>query len=135
MNLNYKPEDEKYIRECFELAKSVKGRTRPDPLVGAVVVKDGEVLSRGYHAELGTPHAEAYALQKVGNKAKGGTIYINLEPCTHWGNNPPCTDFIIKAGIKRVVYSVDDPNPLVKEKSSTKILENEGIEVVRGVLE
>lgn len=135
MNQTFRPEDEKHIRECFELAKSVKGRTRPDPLVGAVVVKDGEVISRGYHAELGTPHAEAYALQKAGDNAKGGTIYVNLEPCTHWGNNPPCTDFIIKAGIKRVVYSVDDPNPLVKAKASKAILNNEGIEVISGVLE
>ena len=130
-----KPEDERYIRECFALAESVKGRTRPDPLVGAVIVKDGEVISRGYHAELGTPHAEAYAIQKAGRKAKGATLYVNLEPCTHWGNNPPCTDFIIKAGIKRVVYSVDDPNPLVKKKNSRNVLKKKGIEVVHRVLE
>ncbi|MFH1429480.1 MAG: bifunctional diaminohydroxyphosphoribosylaminopyrimidine deaminase/5-amino-6-(5-phosphoribosylamino)uracil reductase RibD [Candidatus Margulisiibacteriota bacterium] len=128
-------EDIKYMQEALTLAESMRGRTNPDPMVGAVIVKDGEVISRGYHSELATPHAEAYAVEKAHGNTEGATIYVNLEPCCHWGNNPPCTDAIIRAGIKRVVMAMRDPNPLVKACDSVKILRNAGIEVEIGVLE
>jgi len=104
-------------------------------MVGAVLVKDGEVISRGYHAELATPHAEVYAIEKAHGDVRGATLYVNLEPCCHWGNNPPCTDAIIRAGIARVVIAMKDPNPLVKACDSLKILTEAGVEVETGVLE
>ncbi|MFC1596231.1 bifunctional diaminohydroxyphosphoribosylaminopyrimidine deaminase/5-amino-6-(5-phosphoribosylamino)uracil reductase RibD [Candidatus Margulisiibacteriota bacterium] len=128
-------EDIKYMREALTIAESMRGRTNPDPMVGAVIVKDGEVISRGYHAELATPHAEVFAIEKAHGDTRGATIYVNLEPCCHWGNNPPCTDSIIRAGIKRVVMAMRDPNPLVKECDSIKILQHAGIDVETGVLE
>jgi diaminohydroxyphosphoribosylaminopyrimidine deaminase/5-amino-6-(5-phosphoribosylamino)uracil reductase len=128
-------DDLKYMQEALAVAESVRGRTNPDPMVGAVIVKDGEVISRGYHTELGTPHAEVYAIEKAKGHTEGATIYVNLEPCCHWGNNPPCTDSIIRAKIKRVVMAMRDPNPLVKACDSVKILESAGIEVTAGVLE
>ncbi|MFA5928262.1 MAG: bifunctional diaminohydroxyphosphoribosylaminopyrimidine deaminase/5-amino-6-(5-phosphoribosylamino)uracil reductase RibD [Candidatus Margulisiibacteriota bacterium] len=128
-------QDLKYMQEALTIAESMRGRTNPDPMVGAVIVKDGEVVSRGYHAELATPHAEVYAIEKAHGNTQGATIYVSLEPCCHWGNNPPCTDSIIRAGIKRVVIAMKDPNPLVKACDSLKILKAAGIEVETGVLE
>ena len=128
-------QDIKYMREALELAESMRGRTNPDPMVGAVIVKDGEVISRGYHAELATPHAEAYAIEKAKQDLQGATIYVNLEPCCHWGNNPPCTDAILRAGITRVVMAMRDPNPLVKACDSVRIMRDAGITVDIGVLE
>jgi len=125
--------DEFYMRQALEIAASQLGRTSPDPLVGAVIVKNGNVISTGYHAEQSTPHAEAMAIAKAGSKAKGATLYLNLEPCCHYGYNPPCTDSVIRSGIKRVVASMKDPNPLVAGKGF-KQLRAAGIKVDVGVL-
>ena len=101
------------MQEALELAESMRGRTSPDPMVGAVIVKSGKIVGKGYHAEVTTPHAEAFAIKAAGKQTNNATLYLNLEPCCHYGNNPPCTDKIIKAGIKRVVAAMVDPNPLV----------------------
>lgn len=126
--------DIKFMREALALARSQMGKTSPDPMVGALVVKDDRIISTGYHAEQSTPHAEAFAIKKAGSKARGATLYLNLEPCCHYGYNPPCTDAIIKAGIKRVVAAMQDPNPLVNGKGFAQ-LKDAGIKVKVGVLE
>ncbi len=126
--------DEKFMRIALSLAKRGLGRTQPNPLVGAVVVKDGRIISTGYHRSFGSPHAEAVALEKAGERAKGATLYVNLEPCCHHGKTPPCCQAIWRAGIKRVVISLRDPNPLVNGKG-IEFLRGKGIEVKIGVLE
>ena len=128
------PDDIEYMREALKLAESTRGRTSPDPMVGAVIVKDGEITATGYHAEQGTPHAEAWALEKAGEKARGATLYLNLEPCSHFGYNPPCTKAIIDAGIKKVVAAMQDPNPMVSGKGFAELREA-GVEVEVGLLE
>ena len=122
-----------YMRRCLWLAANGLGRVRPNPLVGCVVVKDGRIISEGYHQEYGHNHAERNALLREGNY-RGATLYVNLEPCSHHGKTPPCADLIIEKGIKRVVCCNDDPNPLVAGNGFRK-LEAAGIEVVRHVLE
>ena len=122
-----------YMRRCLWLAANGLGRVRPNPLVGCVVVKDGRIISEGYHQEYGHNHAERNALLREGNY-RGATLYVNLEPCSHHGKTPPCADLIIEKGIKRVVCCNDDPNPLVAGNGFRK-LEATGIEVVRHVLE
>jgi diaminohydroxyphosphoribosylaminopyrimidine deaminase/5-amino-6-(5-phosphoribosylamino)uracil reductase len=121
--------DFQYIRRAIELAEHGRGHTSPNPLVGAVVVRDGEVLGEGYHAAFGEPHAEVSALEACKQDPIGATLYVTLEPCCHEGHTPPCTDAILEAGIKRVVVASDDPT----EKASGRglgILRDEGIEVV-----
>lgn len=120
------------MQKALELAKSAEGRVTPDPLVGAVLVKNGKIISKGYHGEVTTPHAEAWAIQKTKEKAKGATLYLNLEPCAHYGNNPPCVDKIVSARIKEVVAAMKDPNPLVNGKGF-KILREHGIKVRIGL--
>lgn len=117
------------------LAQAVRGlgRTHPNPAVGAVLVKAGRVIATGYHAKLGGPHAEAVALLNAGSKAKGATLYSTLEPCNHHGRTPPCSDAIIAAGVKKVVYGSSDPNPIVNGKGVRR-LRGAGIEVVPHVL-
>ncbi len=127
-------EDVRFMQEALSLAKSAEGRTTPDPIVGAVLVKGGRIISMGYHGEVTTPHAEAWAIQKAGKQAKGSTLYLNLEPCCHFGNNPPCTDLIVSAGIKEVITAMKDPNPLVKGKGF-RVLKRHGIKVRVGLLE
>lgn len=127
-------QDELYMRQVLTLAAAMRGRTSPDPMVGSLIVKNKKIVSRGYHGEVTTPHAEAYALHKAGARARGATLYVNLEPCCHFGNNPPCTAAIIQSGIKRVVAAMTDPNPLVAGKGF-KQLKAAGIDVVTGVLE
>lgn len=126
--------DKKFMREALALARSQMGKTSPDPMVGALVVKGSRIISRGYHAEQSTPHAEAFAIKKAGSRAKGSTLYLNLEPCCHYGYNPPCTHAIIKSGIKRVVAAMKDPNPFVNGKGFAQ-LRDAGIKVKVGVLE
>ena len=106
--------DEQWMKEVLHLAEKGRGRTSPNPMVGAVIVKGGKVVGRGYHARAGDPHAEILALQQAGEKAKGGVLYINLEPCTHFGRTPPCAPRVIEAQVKRVVIGMEDPNPRVK---------------------
>lgn len=124
------------MRETLRLAKSAEGRTSPDPMVGAVLVKDGKIISTGYHAEVTTPHAEAWAIEKAGEGAHGATLFVNLEPCCFFEtkNNPPCTQTIIKSGIRKVVAAMEDPNPSVAGKGVAELREA-GVEVEVGVLE
>lgn len=130
--------DKLFMRRCLQLAANGLGRVRPNPLVGCVVVKDGHIISEGYHQEYGHNHAERNALLRLetchGTSLQGTTLYVNLEPCSHHGKTPPCADLIIEKGIKRVVCCNDDPNPLVAGNGFRK-LEVAGIEVVRHVLE
>lgn len=126
--------DEAYMRLALQLAESTKGQTSPNPVVGSVVVKNGEVIGMGAHLRAGTEHAEVHALRMAGDKAVGATIYVTLEPCSHHGRTPPCADLIIKKGIKRVVIAVLDPNPLVAGKGIKK-LQKANIDVESGVLE
>ncbi len=126
--------DERYMRRALELAALATGRTSPNPLVGAVVVKNGEVVGEGYHQKAGTPHAEVHALNQAGNKALGATLYVTLEPCHHQGLTPPCTRTVIAAGIKRCVVAMEDPNPLVNGRG-IDTLRQAGIETETGLLQ
>ncbi len=125
--------DRKYMERAIELAARARGRTSPNPLVGAVIVKDGQIVGEGYHQKAGTAHAEIHALKAAGQQAWGASLYVSLEPCCHQGRTPPCTEAIIKAGIKRVVIAVLDPNPKVAGKG-VKILQEAGIETEVGVM-
>jgi len=129
-------EDKKFMKEALKIAETMRGRTSPDPMVGAVIVKDGQLISSGYHAEVTTPHAEAWALQKAGEKARGATMYVTLEPCCFFAekNNPPCTKSIIDAGIKLCPLLMEDPNPSVAGKGFEE-LKDAGIEVEVGLFE
>lgn len=126
-------DDVAYMRQAVALARRGTGWTDPNPLVGAVVVKDGKVIGRGYHARCGGLHAERAALADCTGSPRGATMYVTLEPCCHQGRQPPCTDAILAAGIARVVVGSDDPNPLVAGKG-LEILRRGGVEVVSGVL-
>ena len=126
-------DDVAYMRQAVALARRGTGWTAPNPLVGAVVVKDGKVIGRGYHARCGGLHAERAALADCTGSPRGATMYVTLEPCCHQGRQPPCTDAILAAGIARVVVGSDDPNPLVAGKG-LEILRRAGVEVVSGVL-
>jgi len=110
------------------------GRVSPNPMVGCVIVKDTTIVGQGYHHYFGGPHAEVMALQDAGEAARGATLYVNLEPCCHYGKTPPCTDAIIRAGIQRVVVGMIDPNPLVNQRG-IEILRYHGVEVTTGVEE
>lgn len=126
--------DENYMRLALELAKKGCGWTNPNPMVGAVIVKDNQIISKGYHEKYGEYHAERNAILNCMESMKGSTMYVTLEPCCHYGKTPPCTEAIIKSGIKRVVVGCVDPNPSVSGKG-IKILREHNIEVVTGVLE
>lgn len=119
---------------ALELAEKGRGYVNPNPMVGAVVVKDGEIVGKGWHKFYGGPHAEVYALDEAGAKAEGATIYVTLEPCSHFGKTPPCAEKIKKMKIKKCVIACLDPNPIVAGRGK-KILEEAGIEVVVGVRE
>ena len=125
--------NEKYMRMAIELAKKGAGAVNPNPMVGAVVVKNGKVIGRGYHKFFGGPHAEVYALEEAGEKAEGATIYVTLEPCSHYGKTPPCAKKIIDMGIKKCFIGSSDPNPKVAGKG-VAMLKEAGIEVVENVL-
>ncbi|MDD7113561.1 MAG: bifunctional diaminohydroxyphosphoribosylaminopyrimidine deaminase/5-amino-6-(5-phosphoribosylamino)uracil reductase RibD [Lachnospiraceae bacterium] len=125
-------QEEQYMRRAIELAKKGCGRVNPNPLVGAVIVRDGEIIGEGYHECYGQLHAERNAIANAkarGNSLEGSTIYVTLEPCCHYGKTPPCTEAIMEEGIAKVVVGSDDPNPLVSGKGF-RILREHGIEVV-----
>lgn len=130
-------DDERFMRRCFELARLGQGRVSPNPMVGCVVVgQDGNIVSEGYHQQYGHNHAERNALLRVlpdGGTFDGCTLYVNLEPCSHFGKTPPCADLIVEKHLKRVVISTPDPNPLVAGHGLEK-LRKAGIEVVQNVL-
>ncbi|MFW6220914.1 MAG: bifunctional diaminohydroxyphosphoribosylaminopyrimidine deaminase/5-amino-6-(5-phosphoribosylamino)uracil reductase RibD [Fibrobacterota bacterium] len=125
--------DRQYMKKALGLASKAKGKTFPNPAVGAVIVKDDIVVATGATAICGGPHAEKEALKKAKGQAQGATLYVTLEPCCHYGRTPPCTTAIIDAGIKRVVVAITDPNPLVAGKG-IRALRRKGITVVTGVL-
>lgn len=120
--------DAAYMRQALELARRGLGRTSPNPAVGALVVKDGEVVGRGFHTWAGVKHAEVLALEEAGERARGATLYVTLEPCVHHGRTGPCTEAIVAAGIRRVVAAVEDPNPAVHGAGLRRLAEA-GIEV------
>lgn len=125
---------EVYMKKCIELARQGEGNTSPNPLVGCIILdKYGNETATGFHAKYGGNHAERDALLKI-NKNEGETLIVNLEPCSHYGKTPPCADFIIEKGIKKVIIGMVDPNPLVAGRGIEK-LKNAGIEVITGVCE
>ena len=127
-------EDEKYMLLALDLAQQGTGFTSPNPMVGAIVVKDNRIVGKGYHAAAGQPHAEVNAIEDAGAAARGGTLYVTLEPCNHAGRTPPCTEKILTAGIGRVVAAMRDPNPDVKG-GGLAYLADKGVEVTAGVCE
>ncbi|NGQ97411.1 bifunctional diaminohydroxyphosphoribosylaminopyrimidine deaminase/5-amino-6-(5-phosphoribosylamino)uracil reductase RibD [Brevibacillus sp. SYP-B805] len=126
--------DAHYMSLAIQLAKGAIGQTSPNPLVGAVVVKDGEIVGMGAHLKAGEAHAEVHALRMAGEKARQATLYVTLEPCSHHGRTPPCCDAILQAGISRVVIATVDPNPLVAGRGIARLREA-GLEVSVGLLE
>ena len=126
--------DERFMARAVELARRGAGWTSPNPLVGAVIVRDGRIIGEGWHHRFGGPHAEREALAACSESPAGATAYVTLEPCCHTGKTPPCTEALIEAGIARVVVGVLDPNPLVAGRGN-EALRRAGIEVAVGVLE
>lgn len=123
-----------YMETALKLAAKGEGAVNSNPFVGAVVVKKGRIVGKGYHKKFGGPHAEVFALEEAGEEANGADIYVTLEPCSHQGKTPPCADKLINAGIKRCIIAMRDPNPLVSGRGIQK-LKDAGIEVIEGVLE
>ncbi|MDR2351849.1 MAG: bifunctional diaminohydroxyphosphoribosylaminopyrimidine deaminase/5-amino-6-(5-phosphoribosylamino)uracil reductase RibD [Deltaproteobacteria bacterium] len=121
-----------FMKDALRLARQGWGLVSPNPLVGAVLVKRGSIIATGWHAGPGQPHAEAMAINVAGKKAKGSELFVNLEPCSHYGRTGPCVDAIIKAGIQKVYYSIPDPHP--KASGGAKILEQHGVETDIGLL-
>ena len=109
---------EDYMREALRLAQAPRGYPYPNPWVGCVVVRDHRIVGRGFHLGPGTNHAEVEALRQAGHRARGASLYVTLEPCCHYGNTPPCTDAIVQAAIREVVYALRDPNPEVKGRGA-----------------
>ncbi len=117
---------------ALKLAEKGKGNVSPNPLVGALIVKRGRIIGRGWHRKCGEAHAEICALKEAGKKAKDGIMYVTLEPCSHWGRTPPCTEQIVEAGVKEVVIGIEDPNPLINGYQELKF---RGIKTRIGILE
>ena len=128
-----KAQDQSFMRLAIKLAEHGRGRTNPNPVVGAVIAKDNQIIGIGYHARYGDLHAERAALQNCAASADGATMYVTLEPCAHHGNQPPCTDAILAAGITRVVIGSDDPNPLVAG-AGIRTLRERGVNVETGFM-
>jgi len=126
------PFDIALMHRCLTLAQQAAGRTAPNPMVGAVVVQGGQIVGEGFHPAAGQPHAEVFALRSAGDRAQGATLYVNLEPCSHYGRTPPCANAVIAAGIQRVVIGMEDPNPLVAGQGIAK-LRAAGLMVTVGV--
>jgi len=121
-----------FMKRALQLARRGIGRVSPNPLVGAVIVRDGRIAGEGYHVYERRDHAEVVALRQAGDLARGADLYINLEPCSHFGRTPPCSDGVVKAGIRRAFVAIRDPNPLVSGKGIATLLQN-GIEVHEGL--
>ena len=125
---------EEHMRRALALAKKAEGQTSPNPMVGAVIVKNGLAVAEGYHKKTGLPHAEIEALKKAGDRARGASMYVNLEPCCSQGRTGPCTEAIIKSGVRQVFVGMRDPNPNVNGKG-IKILKKSNINLSTGLLE
>ena len=132
--MSYNKQDIEYMQRAISLAKNGAGFVNPNPMVGCVIVKDGDIIGEGFHEYYGGLHAERNAIKNCKSNCNGATLYVTLEPCCHHGKTPPCTDIIIEKGIKKVVIGLLDPNPLVNNKG-VQILKNAGIEVISGVEE
>ena len=130
----WRDSDGRFMRKACRLALKAAGRTSPNPMVGAVLVRDGKIIATGYHKAAGTDHAEIVALKRAGQKARRATLFINLEPCSHFGRTPPCSRALIAAGVKAVVAGMADPNPLVAGRGFRE-LRRAGIKVQSGLLE
>lgn len=129
---SYSESDRKHMRRALHLAAQALGKTRPNPVVGCVILdQEGVVVGEGFHPKAGQPHAEVFALKEAGDRARGGTVYVTLEPCNHHGKTPPCVDALLEAGIKKVVAGMVDPFPLVGGKGLARLADN-GVEVVVG---
>lgn len=126
--------DQYYMQLALDLASSAKGKTNPNPLVGAVIVKEGSIVGTGIHRKSGEPHAEVHAFRMAGEHAKGATLYVTLEPCSHFGKTPPCANLVKESGVQRVVVAMEDPNPSVAGRG-IQLLRDAGIEVEVGLLE
>lgn len=126
--------DQAFMARALELARKGLYSTHPNPRVGCVIVRDGKIVGEGWHAKAGEPHAEVHALRQAGDKARGATAYVTLEPCSHHGRTPPCADALVEAGVARVVAAMQDPNPQVAGRGLLKLM-NAGISVQSGVLE
>ncbi|MBP5992979.1 MAG: bifunctional diaminohydroxyphosphoribosylaminopyrimidine deaminase/5-amino-6-(5-phosphoribosylamino)uracil reductase RibD [Acinetobacter sp.] len=127
-------EDQVWMRAAIALARKGQYTTRPNPNVGCVIVKDGQLVGEGFHPQAGQPHAEVFALRQAGEAARGATAYVTLEPCAHYGRTPPCAKGLVEAGVKKVVVACTDPNPLVAGKG-IDILRQAGVEVEVGICE
>jgi diaminohydroxyphosphoribosylaminopyrimidine deaminase/5-amino-6-(5-phosphoribosylamino)uracil reductase len=125
--------DDRFMRAALSEAEKGRGRTHPNPVVGAVIVRGGKAIAAGHHAQAGGPHAEIAALREAGDRARGAEVFVTLEPCNHFGRTPPCTDALLAAGVRRVVFGSSDPNPSVRGHGARRLREG-GVEVVQGVL-
>ena len=134
MNEPFSPQDVAFMQLALDLAKQGEFTTTPNPSVGCVLVKDGKVVGKGFHAKAGEPHAEVMALREAGEKARGATAYVTLEPCSHFGRTPPCAKGLVEAGVTKVIAAMCDPNPQVAGKG-LQILSDSGIESAVGLLE
>ena len=134
MKTQFSPQDVAFMQLALDLAKQGEFTTTPNPSVGCVLVKDGEVVGKGFHAKAGEPHAEVMALREAGEKARGATAYVTLEPCSHFGRTPPCAKGLVEAGVSKVIAAMCDPNPQVAGKG-LQILSDAGIESAVGLLE
>src|SRR4051812_9283672 len=133
MSDEVRPDDREWMRRALALAPRGWGRTAPNPMVGCVIVRDGELVGEGWHTEYGRPHAEVEALARAGERASGATAYVTLEPCAHFGKTPPCTEALQAAGVARVVFAAADPNP--KAAGGAAALRGVGIQAVGPVHE
>ena len=127
-------DDIRQMKRALALARRGVGRTSPNPSVGCVIVRDGVIVGTGWHKKAGTPHAETHALEMAGERARGADVYVTLEPCCHTGKTPPCSQALIRAGVRRVVAGMSDPNPRVSGGGLAE-LGAAGIQVACGVLE
>ena len=134
MNEPFSPQDVTFMQLALDLAKQGEFTTTPNPSVGCVLVKDGKVVGKGFHAKAGEPHAEVMALRETGENARGATAYVTLEPCSHFGRTPPCAKGLVEAGVSKVIAAMCDPNPQVSGKG-LQILSDAGIESAAGLLE
>ena len=134
MKTQFSPQDVAFMQLALDLAKQGEFTTTPNPSVGCVLVKDGEVVGKGFHAKAGEPHAEVMALREAGENARGATAYVTLEPCSHFGRTPPCAKGLVEAGVSKVIAAMCDPNPQVAGKG-LQILSDAGIQSAVGLLE
>jgi diaminohydroxyphosphoribosylaminopyrimidine deaminase / 5-amino-6-(5-phosphoribosylamino)uracil reductase len=125
--------EQSFMQRCLDLARNGMGKVGPNPMVGCVIVQKGKIIGEGFHKQFGGPHAEIFAIVRAGRKAHGAALFVNLEPCAHFGKTPPCSDAIIQSGVSKVVIASKDPNPLVNGKGIRRLCEA-GITVKTGVL-